>query len=44
MSRNHACIAVNNDKEVKQARKLLWEAIKLNDDLGDINAPYGLED
>lgn len=40
MSRNHACIAVNNDTEVKQARKLLWEAIKLNDNLGDINAPH----
>ena len=42
-SRGHACIAVNNEAEVKVARKLLWEAIKLDGELGDISPPYGIE-
>ena len=42
-SSGHACIAVNNEAEVKVARKLLWEAIKEINKLGDIPPPYGLE-
>lgn len=42
-SSGHACIAVNNDVEAKAARKLLWEAIKLHNNLGDVPPPYGLD-
>lgn len=42
-SRSHARIAVNNEAEVKVARKLLWEAIKEINKLGDVPPPYGLD-
>lgn len=42
-SGSHACIAVNSEEEVKVARRLLWEAIKLDGNLGNIPPPYELE-